>query len=48
MTFKTEAKGAGFTTYTLRVKNQSAALSTITTKILSRELWPVTVLGGVL
>ena len=35
-------------TYTLRVKNQSAALSTITTKILSRELWPVTVLGGVL
>jgi hypothetical protein len=32
-------------TYTLRVKNPSFGLSTISTKILTRELWPL-VLGG--
>ncbi|PYR90766.1 MAG: hypothetical protein DMF84_19195 [Acidobacteria bacterium] len=35
-------------TYTLRVKNPSAGLSTISTKILTRELWPLPIVGGVL
>lgn len=35
-------------TYTLRVKNPSAGMSTISTGVLTRELWPVPVLGGVL
>jgi hypothetical protein len=39
---------AGGGTYTLRVKNQSLGLSTITTKILMRELWAVPVVGGLL
>jgi len=32
--------------YTLRVKNLSIGLSTISTKILTRELWPVPLVGG--
>jgi len=33
-------------TYTLRVKNQGVALSTISTSIITRELWPVALPGG--
>ena len=32
--------------YTLRVKNQSVGLATVSTKILTRELWPVLPLVG--
>jgi hypothetical protein len=39
---------SGGGTYTLRVKNQSLGLSTITTKILMRELWAVPLIGGLL
>ena len=33
--------------YTLRVKNQSATAGTITTKLLTRELWPLPVVTGI-
>jgi hypothetical protein len=43
ITFAPPAAGGS---YTLRVKNQSVGLATLSTKILTRELWPVAALGG--
>lgn len=45
ITFLPPAAGGN---YTLRVKNQSSSAGTISTKILTRELWPVTVISGVI
>jgi len=43
VTFAPPAAGGA---YTVRVKNQGLGLATISTKILTRELWPVLALGG--